>query len=287
VNRRALLRAVSTGWLPAVFLSLFYLERRYPLRRQQREPVRRRVPRNLALAALTAAVIRAAERPLVTPLARQVERRGLGLLPRLRLPRWLETGLALVLLDYTLYWWHILLHRVPWLWRMHLVHHSDLELDTTTTLRFHFGEFVASIPYRALQVLLIGVRPRALALWQRLTLLEVLFHHSNVRLPIALERRLARLLVTPRLHGIHHSIVPQETGSNFSSGLAVWDFLHGSIRMNVPQARITIGVPAIRRPLQARELLFLPLDRVPSVWQLPSGATPRRRDRCPEVRLAP
>jgi sterol desaturase/sphingolipid hydroxylase (fatty acid hydroxylase superfamily) len=270
------------------FLSFLWLERRRPLRRQQVEPAPRRLARHFAMAALTAASIRLAERPLITPLAQQVERRRWGLLPRLGLPRPLEYAAAVVLLDYTLYWWHILLHKVPLLWRMHLVHHSDLELDASTAVRFHFTEFLASIPWRAAQVLLIGVRPQALAFWQKATMLEVLFHHSNLRLPLALERRLSRLLVTPRLHGIHHSIVQRETDSNFSSGLTVWDHLHGTIRMNVPQDAITIGVPSYRRPDQLRlpRLLAMPLENPRSEWRLPSGRRPRRLPRlAPRNRL--
>jgi sterol desaturase/sphingolipid hydroxylase (fatty acid hydroxylase superfamily) len=156
--------------------------------------------------------------------------------------------LAIVLLDYTLYVWHVLTHRVSWLWRFHLVHHVDRDLDASTALRFHAGELALSIPWRALQVAAIGVPPDALLLWQNIVLLSILFHHSNVELPIDVERLVARVVVTPRIHGIHHSIVPDETGSNWSSGLTVWDYLHGTLRLDVPQQVITIGVPAYPAP---------------------------------------
>lgn len=115
-------------------------------------------------------------------------------------------------------------------------------VTATTALRFHFAEFVASIPWRCAQIGLIGVSPRALSLWQRLTTLEVVFHHSNLRLPLAVERALARLVVTPRMHGIHHSMVCDERDSNFSTGLAVWDRLHGTGRFDLSRQPI-IGVP--------------------------------------------
>lgn len=258
------------------FAGLIWWERRRPLRRQRAEPEPTRIARNFGLAAITGLSIRLTERPLITPLARHVEQNRWGLLPRLNLPRPLETALGLALMDYTLYWWHVLLHRVPWLWRAHVVHHSDLALDTTTAVRFHFLEFLASIPWRAAQVALLGVRPRTLAIWQSATLLEVMFHHSNLRLPLAVERVLSTIIVTPRLHGIHHSIVQRETDSNFSSGLTAWDYLHRTIRRNVPQRRITIGVPAYRRPLSLGKLLALPFRRQPPGWTLPSGRTPRR-----------
>src|SRR3546814_2584537 len=105
---------------------------------------------------------------------------------------------------YTLYVWHLLLHRVPLLWRCHVAHHVDLDLDASTALRFHFAELALSVPWRAAQIVLIGVSPRALSVWQTALLLSVLFHHSNARLPPAMERRLNRLIVTPRMHGIHH-----------------------------------------------------------------------------------
>ena len=164
------------------------------------------------------------------------------------LPRWLETLLGILLLDYSLYVWHVLLHRMSVLWRFHVVHHADLDLDATTALRFHFGELALSIPWRAAQVLLIGVRPQVLQLWQQATLASIVFHHSNLRLPPGLERWLVWVVVTPRMHGIHHSIIEAETNSNWSSGLTLWDRLHGTLRLDVPQDAITIGVPAYRDP---------------------------------------
>lgn len=222
--------------------ALFWLERRRPLRRRV-DPGPRRLARNLSMAAATAVVLSAAERPVVDRLTRAVEARRWGLVPRLGLPPWLALGACVVLLDYTLYLWHVLLHRLPFLWRLHLAHHIDLDLDASTAVRFHFGEFLASVPWRAAQIVLIGVSPRALALWQKLTLAEVFFHHANLRLAPRFERRLARLVMTPRLHGIHHSMLREERDSNFSSGLTAWDYLHGTIRTDVPQERITIGVP--------------------------------------------
>jgi sterol desaturase/sphingolipid hydroxylase (fatty acid hydroxylase superfamily) len=179
-------------------------------------------------------------------------------------------------MDYTLYAWHVLTHRVPLLYRFHRVHHSDLEMDATTALRFHFGEFVLSIPFRAAQIGVLGVSPRALAAWQRATGAAVLFHHSNLRLPIALERWLSHLVVTPRMHGIHHSIVFEEQDSNWSSGLSIWDTLHGTRRANVPQAAIEIGLPDKRDPreLTTGPLLAMPFGKLPRGWALPDGRSP-------------
>ena len=255
------------------FAALALIEREKPLRRGETPGSPRRVIRNLVIAGLSGAAVQVAERPVAVPLARLVARRRLGLLPALRLPRAIELAASVLLMDYTLYVWHRMLHRVPLLWRFHRVHHSDLEMDVTTAIRFHFGEFVLGTPFRAAQILLIGVAPGALALWQRLTLAEVVFHHSNLRLPIALERRLVRFVVTPRMHGVHHSVVPGETDANWSSGLTLWDRLHGTLKLNVPQGEVTIGVPEYRRPEEVT---------LPRLLAMPFGA--QRRVGRPPVR---
>ncbi len=241
------LRSFAPLLVVGAFVALTALERRHPLRQEHESKVRR-LSRNLVFAGLAAATVNLLERPVVQPLAQAVERHGWGLLHIRRLPYWVHVGLALILLDYTLYVWHVLVHRVPWLWRFHLVHHADLDLDASTALRFHFGELAVSIPWRALQIAAIGVGPGALTLWQNALLVSILFHHSNVQLPLALERPLSRVFVTPRLHGIHHSIVADEMNSNWSSGLTVWDWLHGTLRLDVPQRDIDIGVAAYRSP---------------------------------------
>ena len=253
------------------FAALVLVERQRPLRGRNTQDPPRRVIRNLVIAGLSGAAVQVAERPVAVPLARLVARRRLGLLPALRLPRAIELAASVLLMDYTLYVWHRMLHRVPLLWRFHRVHHSDLEMDVTTAIRFHFGEFVLGTPFRAAQILLIGVAPGALALWQRLTLAEIVFHHSNLRLPIALERRLVRFVVTPRMHGIHHSVVRGETDANWSSGLTLWDRLHGTLKLNVPQGEVTIGVPEYRRPedVTLPRLLAMPFGRQCRVGQLP------------------
>lgn len=256
---------------------LWLLERRRPLRREV-EPRLRHDARNLSVAGVAAVALQLVESPVVKPLTALVERNEWGLLKRVRLPRWLEVTLAVLLMDYTLYVWHVLTHRLPVLWRFHLVHHVDLDLDASTALRFHAGELAISTGWRAGQVLLIGVSPLSFSVWQTLMLLSVIFHHSNVRLPLALERRVNRIIVTPRMHGIHHSIVKEETNSNWSSGLTLWDRLHGTLRLNVPQEGIIIGVPAYREPeeIGLAQILKLPFGEQRPAWLLPDGEQPRR-----------
>ncbi|MEP6635198.1 MAG: sterol desaturase family protein [Acidobacteriota bacterium] len=268
---------LSGSLILGAFGALLWFERRRPLRREV-EPKLTRDARNLAVAGLGAVALQVTENPIAKWLTALVERRQLGLLKLVHLPVWLETALAVVLLDYTLYVWHVVTHKVPFLWRFHLPHHVDLDLDASTALRFHFGELVLSVPWRAGQIIGIGVSPLALSIWQTLLLLSILFHHSNIELPIAMERGLNRLIVTPRMHGIHHSMVEDETNSNWSSGLAMWDRLHRTIRLNVPQDEITIGVPAYREPedVELLKIIPMPFGRQQAKWQLPENGEPRR-----------
>lgn len=270
------------GWLSGglacgLFAALVWWERRRPLR-QAVEPKLRRTVRNLAVAGLGAAALQLAAAPALQPLARTVERRRWGLLQRLRLPIWLEVPLGLVLLDYTLYVWHVVNHRIPFLWRFHRVHHVDLDLDASTALRFHFGELLLSIGWNSAEILLLGVAPLTLSARQSLLMLSILFHHSDVRLPVEMERRLNRWIVTPRMHGIHHSVIEEETNSNWSSGLTVWDRLHGTLRLNVPQDEITIGIPAYRDPLEVTlpKVVAMPFGAQRPTWELPGGTRPER-----------
>ena len=257
------IRRVNGGALAVLtsFALLWWFERRRPLRPTV-EPPPRRQARNLTIAALAAVTVHVAEQPIVAPIARAVERRRWGVLKRFSSPTWVETAAGLVLLDYTLYLWHVLVHRVPVLWRFHAVHHVDLDLDASTAVRFHAGELALSIPWRAMQIAAIGVSPRTLELWQKLLLVEILFHHSNLRLPPRVERALSRILVTPRLHGIHHSHRREVRDANWSSGLTVWDWLHGTLRDDIPQEAITIGVEGFADPGQVTlpRVLALPFS---------------------------
>ena len=253
-------------------LALLVAEKKRPLRAHT-QTERRRSIANVALGAMSMATVALVEAPLTRPLAQRAQREGRGLVQKLPLPAWARDMAAILLMDYTVYLWHIATHKLPWLWRFHVVHHVDLDLDATTALRFHAADMAISAPYRAAQVALIGVSPRALRVWQGWFFLSVLFHHSNVRLPERFERILARFVTTPRMHGIHHSAVEDETASNWSSGFAFWDHLHRTFRLDVPQDDITIGVPAYREAGETGVLrsLAMPFGPERDAWRKPTA----------------
>jgi len=153
------------------------------------------------------------------------------------------------------------------------VHHVDRDLDASTALRFHFGEMALSVFFRMAQVRLLGVSPTAASVWQTLLLASIAFHHSNLRLPPHIERRLVRFIVTPRMHGIHHSDHRDETNTNWSSLFSWWDRLHGTLRLDIPQDAIEIGVPAYQDPrdVTVGRIIVLPFVEQRDDWMDEAG----------------
>ena len=239
MTRSALIRGGLVALAAGVVLAL---ERRYRAR-PYREPWLRHTARNLAVAGAAAVTVSLLETPLTVPFAGYVERRQWGLTGAIGGPPWLRAIIATLLLDYTLYLWHIGTHHVPLLWRFHLVHHVDLDLDASTAVRFHAGELALSVPWRLAQIALIGVSPASLAAWQSLTLASIVFHHSNTALPERVERAIGCLFVTPRMHAIHHSVDRAQRDRNFSSGLSIWDRLHRTLRVDHTARDVEIGIP--------------------------------------------
>jgi len=258
---------ITAAVIVIVGTSMTVAERFAPLRRTVESKLRR-IVRNLSVGGVSLALMSLIQAPLLQPVASWIVRERTGLIQLVQWPRWIETLLAVVLLDYTLWWWHWASHRVPFFWRFHLVHHIDRDMDASTALRFHFGELALSVPVRAVQMILIGVDSRTLWLWQTILFASLLFHHSNARLPLRFERLLVRLIVTPRMHGIHHSDRRDETNSNWSSLLSVWDYLHRTMRFDVPQEQIVIGVPAYHNAddVTLGKVLLLPFESQRDDW---------------------
>jgi sterol desaturase/sphingolipid hydroxylase (fatty acid hydroxylase superfamily) len=270
-----------------VFSVLLLCERLRPLRRTV-EGKLRRVLRNLTTGGIALAVATLLQTPLLVPISRWMLAHRIGLLNLVELPAALNVAAAVVLLDYTLWIWHWATHRVPFLWRFHLVHHVDRDLDASTALRFHFGEHALSVIYRAAQIVVIGASPLAVWVWQVVLFASILFHHANVELPVAWERRLVRVFVTPRMHGIHHSDYRNETDSNWSSLFSWWDYLHGTLLLSVPQQDVRIGVPAYERAedVTLGRILAMPFRRQRSDWQGPDGTHDARPLAEPVLELA-
>ncbi len=275
------MRTLLPAWVAVALAGgaalLWVAELVIPLR-EVREPRAPRFARNLTLGALGFAVGIALQAAFLVAVAAWALEHEIGLLGRLPVESPFRLAAAFLLLDYTLWVWHRANHRVPFLWRFHRVHHVDRDMDASTGVRFHFGELALSAGYRALQIVVIGAEPLAVAVWQAVLLASVLFHHSNTRLPLALERVLVRLIVTPRMHGIHHSDRRAEADSNWASILSVWDWLHGTLRLDVPQSAVTIGVAAYQRPedVTIGRILLLPWRGRPDDWARENGGPAER-----------
>jgi sterol desaturase/sphingolipid hydroxylase (fatty acid hydroxylase superfamily) len=263
--------------LIALFLALLSVETLRPLRSLKRHRARRWAI-NFSLTGLAFVCGMLTVRPVALGTAVWTQSRSLGLLPALPLPSWARFTLGFLLMDLTFYYWHRLNHTRPLLWRFHNVHHVDPDLDVTTSFRFHFGEVLYSTVFRLVQVGATGVSPFTYLAYELAFNAATIFHHSNLRLPLSVERPLNFLLVTPRMHGIHHSVVGAETNSNYSVIFSFWDRLNRSLRLNIPQADIIIGVPGYLPPSDNRlwRLLIMPFARQRPYWRWPSGKTPVR-----------
>ena len=279
----------AAGATAAAFLAFVVYETLRPLRRR-REARLRRAARNLTAGGISLAVVTLLQTPFLGPIANWAARRHVGLLNLVELSRPVAIALAVLLLDYTLWIWHRINHVVPFFWRFHLVHHVDRDMDATTAFRFHFGEQGLSVGYRLLQVVVLGVDPMSLWIFQGLLTLSIVFHHSNSRLPIALERALVKVIVTPRMHGIHHSNYRNEADGNWASLFTAWDYLHGTMLLGVPQDSVDIGVPAYHREedVTLGRILAIPFLPQKDDWIGESGPRVERpHDPAAKLQLAP
>ena len=237
--------------VPVVVAALFALEHIFPLRTAKaRLADRLRV--NVGLGALVVVTALLVVKPVASAAWDMENRYPFGMLTIIPMPAVIEGVLTFLLFDLSFYYWHRANHMVPILWRLHVVHHLDPDLDVTTAYRFHLGEVALSAAFRALQVLLIGGPVWAALAYEVAFQLNTLFQHSNVRLPIRVERWVNLVIVTPRMHGIHHSKMKHETNANWSSVFSFWDRLHGTLQLNISQAQIDIGIAGYARPADNR-----------------------------------
>ncbi|MDI5985910.1 sterol desaturase family protein [Halomonas sp. M4R5S39] len=246
-------------------------------RRPQHVGRARRWPGNLLIVVLDTLAVR-----LVFPLAAVggalvAAEQGWGFFNRVGVPAWLAIGVSVVVLDLAIYFQHRLFHAVPWLWRLHRMHHADLEFDVTTGLRFHPLEILISMGIKLAVVAALGAPAVAVLIFEVVLNATSMFNHGNVRLPTRLDRWLRLFVVTPEMHRVHHSIVRRETDSNFGFNLPWWDRLFGTYRDQPAAGHLgmTLGIEDFR---EARDLR---LDRM----LIQPFLTPRRQAQAKRHRL--
>lgn len=249
----------------AIILAIcFILENIFPLRKK-RDQLTSRLFKNSAMALLAFPFTRFLSLPVVYLVINFTQKNNWGLLQILEIPPAVENLLVIVLLDYSLYWWHVSTHYFPILWRFHQVHHSDKDMDSTTALRFHFGELLLSTMIRCFMAIILGLSLESLMIFDVLVTGFSLFHHSNLKLHAKLDQALNLIIVTPLFHQSHHSFFQNETNSNFSTIFSFWDKIHRTVVSKFPPEQITIGVPALDgEKLSFFQLVWLPFMRLKS-----------------------
>jgi sterol desaturase/sphingolipid hydroxylase (fatty acid hydroxylase superfamily) len=195
----------------------------------------------------------------VVGVALWAQDRGWGLFNAAAAPAWLAVVISVLALDLAIYLQHVMFHAVPLLWRLHMVHHADLDFDTTTGVRFHPIEILLSLGIKSAVVVLLGAPPWAVLIFEVLLSSTSLFNHGNVYLPPAIERALRLVVVTPEMHRVHHSVHPRETNSNFGFNLPWWDYLFGTYRAQPAEGHegMTIGLEQFRDERRAERLHWL------------------------------
>lgn len=260
-------RIIAT--LIVIYLILFAVEQKWPLR-QRKRALLQRIRINFSFTILVYLIASL----LITPLAKYTVNLSLnyqfGILAWLPLNNTGKFICGFLLLDLTFYYWHRMNHEISLLWRFHNVHHVDPDLDVTTSMRFHVVEIAYSSLFRVLQLGLIGANVWLLFCYEFAFQANTFFQHSNIKLPFRLEKIVNKILVTPRMHGIHHSYFREETNRNYGVVFTFWDKLHGTILLNVPQNAITIGVPAYQQASDNTfiNLLLMPFQSQRKYWHV-------------------
>jgi sterol desaturase/sphingolipid hydroxylase (fatty acid hydroxylase superfamily) len=235
---------------------------------------------NIGLVVLNTLALRVILPGAAVGMALLANTHGWGLLNSLALPAWVSVVLAVMALDLAIYLQRVMFHAVPALWRLHMVHHADLDFDVTTGARFHTIEIILSMGIKMGVVAALGPPAVAVVLFEILLNATAMFNHGNVRLPVTLDRYLRLLVVTPDMHRVHHSVVPRETNSNFGFNLPWWDRLFGTYRAQPAAGHegMTIGLSQFRDVQVTRLHWMLLLPFVGTVGNYPIGERGERRN---------
>jgi sterol desaturase/sphingolipid hydroxylase (fatty acid hydroxylase superfamily) len=218
---------------------------------------------NLGLLLLNSIVLRLLFPAAAVGIAYTASTEGWGLFNLVGLPFWIEVILAVILLDLAIYLQHLLMHRIPVLWRLHRVHHADLDFDLTTGTRFHTIEIIISMLIKSILILLLGPAMTAVLIFEAVLSGMAVFNHANVGLPPAVDRLMRKLLVTPDMHRVHHSTRVRETNSNYGFNLSVWDRIFKTYIDQPEQGHVgmDIGLAEFRDSKQ--------VDQLPGMLALP------------------
>lgn len=254
--------AIRLGVFLGIFALMAVLEAIAP-RRARTHPRSLRWLGNLGVVVLNTLLVRLLFPVAAVALALAGEQQGWGLLNHLDLPGWLAVLLAVVILDFIIYLQHVMFHAVPLLWRLHRMHHTDLDLDVTSGARFHPVEIVISMVIKMAAVVALGPPAVAVVIFEVVLNATAMFNHSNLSIPAPVDRLLRLMVVTPDMHRVHHSVVPNETNSNFGFNAPWWDRLFGTYRAQpaAGHAGMTIGIEDFRssRDLWLDRMLLQPL----------------------------
>jgi sterol desaturase/sphingolipid hydroxylase (fatty acid hydroxylase superfamily) len=240
---------IRVAFFLAVLLAMALWELAAPRRRNEIPRVVRWT-NNLAMVALDTVLVRLIFPVVAVALASLAAARGWGVFNVVDSPRWLAFVLSFLAFDLAIYLQHVMFHAVPTLWRLHRMHHADLDFDVTTGLRFHPGEIVVSMLFKLAVVMLLGPPATAVLVFEVVLNASSMFSHSNVRIPAGIDRWLRLMIVTPDMHRVHHSITPSETNTNFGFNLPWWDRLLGTYRA-APRGgheAMIIGIEQFRTP---------------------------------------
>jgi sterol desaturase/sphingolipid hydroxylase (fatty acid hydroxylase superfamily) len=178
-------------------------------------------------------------------------------------PNWMKILFTILFMDFSLYIWHLLNHEAPFLWRLHRVHHSDLNMDVSSATRFHIGELAISAVIKISLIYFLGASPTGVLIFESTIVLCAQFHHSSLKVPAWFEKVWWIFFVPPSMHRIHHSVVIKERDSNYATIFSLWDRFLGTLTKNTDQSRIKIGVGAYQKPetLNLHQLLLMPFTK--------------------------